>query len=172
MKNKLAIEVEYGSDAIDALRIEWRRLFQGAEASPFLSWEWVSTWNRWFGQNDPCIIKTYSGKRLVGILPLCKGQRKLFGIKVDRLGLMGETDGGADYLDVIAAPADRGSVLATSFAYLLNGDVRVDRLDLANISMSSETVAFLGQSMKDYSRISYFERPSYKCPQVDLKDGW
>lgn len=49
---------------------KWREL-QGDSftATPFQTWEWMSTWHRFYGGNA-LIVLAWEGKRLVGILPL------------------------------------------------------------------------------------------------------
>ena len=50
---KLVVEEMSGSEAFSLLAPEWQALFNATNASPFLSWEWISAWHKWLGRGDP-----------------------------------------------------------------------------------------------------------------------
>jgi hypothetical protein len=54
--------------------------FDEANASPFLSWEWISAWHKWLGWGKlPRPLCAREGDVLVGLLPLSEEERRLKG---------------------------------------------------------------------------------------------
>lgn len=166
----ILIEKTNGENVFASLQAEWRQLFAAAESSPFLSWEWLSVWYKWFGANNtPFILKAYRENRLIGILPLCSQKKKVLGMRLRRLGFIGETQGGADYLDLIAKPDDKAEILAAIFDFLKREN-DFDVLCLENLAGDSATAGFLRDLTKPPFR--YAELTTAVCPQIDLAGGW
>ena len=171
---RVLIQKGTASDTFAAIRDEWQQLFAVAEASPFLSWEWMSTWFDTFGANKlPCLLKAYRGETLIGILPMYREKRRLLGISFNRLSMMGNKTGGADYLDLIARPEDRSGAMTAIFEYLC-ADNKIDVVCLENLAEVSESVRLLRKpetrSGHRFDRVS--ESVAAVCPQIDLSAGW
>ena len=102
--SRLSVTEEKGPDALVSLRAEWQELFAQAEsASPFLSWEWITSWHARLGQSiTPRIFCARSNGALVGVLPLgeARGRGRLTR-SVRLLSFLGERLVGGDYLDVL-----------------------------------------------------------------------
>ena len=104
---RINIEVEEGSDALTRLRAEWQAMFCASGAPPFLSWEWLSTWHKWFGQEKhPFLLCARESGNLIALLPLCAENRQSsrFSPGLRRMSFMGESHGASDYLDILALP--------------------------------------------------------------------
>src|SRR5262245_43175012 len=106
--NQLTIEIEEGVDALSKLQMEWQSLFAESGAPPFLSWEWLSTWHKWFGGGKhPYLLCARENKKLIGLLPLCaeKRQTSRLAPRMKRISFLGEAYGAPDYLDILATPS-------------------------------------------------------------------
>lgn len=172
--NTVRIENGSAQDIFAGIKTEWQHLFAAADVSPFLSWEWMSVWFASFGENKtPFILKTYRDDNLIGILPMFREEKRFFGIKSDRLALMGEGPGGADHLDVIARPEDKADAIMLIFEYL-NKEFTGDKFQFDNLSNGSLTPGLLrklgGQPDLKLGRTS--ENVSDVCPQINLSEGW
>ena len=172
--SRIIIEKANEADIFTSLQTQWQELFAKTNCSPFLAWEWLSVWFKWFGADrTPFIIKAYRENQLIGILPLCWQEKKILGTRLQRIGFIGETQGGADYLDLIAKSEDKADILSAIFDFLKT-ETSFDVLCLENLKSDSETVEFLqnaGQSAKN-PRLFYSDLTSAVCPQINLSEGW
>jgi len=172
--NSVNIENGSATEVFARIKKEWHRLFAVADVSPFSSWEWMSVWFANFGENKtPFILKAYRGDKLIGILPMFREKKTFIGTKSDRLALMGEGPGGADYLDVISRPEDKGDAVAAIFEYL-SREFTGDKFQFDALSNSSITTGLLRdlgvQPGLRLGRVS--ESVIAVCPQIDISKGW
>ncbi len=170
-QTNLTVSVDLGFRPNDP---EWREIHRASGSSPFLAWEWQSTWNRAFGDKSSVfIVRTYRDGRLVGILPLRSTKKKFLGARITRLGFVGDDVAGADYLDLIAAPADRAEVLKASLGFLRSSG-SFDVLSLDNMASGSKVAALLRELGKngDLGGASFGETTTAVCPRVDISGGW
>lgn len=168
--NRLKIDKITETEAFTSLREDWQGLFAVCEGAPFLSWEWQSAWFQHFGgDRTPFILKVTRDNELIGILPLCLQERKILGMRLRRLGFVGESQGGADYLDLIASREDRNEILAAIRGFL-ETDNSFDVLLLENLADNSEAVGSFKKSSEDVLR--YNVSQTLMCPQIDLVNGW
>lgn len=170
--SRISIKKAEGEDIFASLDEKWRRLFKNTEnsSSPFLAWEWLSTWYKWFGGGKtPYILEIYRENCLIGLMPLCLTEKKVLGMSLKRLGFIGEAQGGADYLDLIAKPEDKREILPAVFDFLKK-DNCFEVICLENLSEKSATADFLRNLEKRSFR--GIEETTAICPQIDLKGGW
>ena len=172
--NKIVVKINCETTAFEDLRREWQELFSVSVVAPFLSWEWLSAWFKSFGEGKrPHLVTAYRGDRLIGILPMFSVEDRRLGMRIKRLGLVGEGVGGADYLGLIARPEDRSEVLSVMFERLLSDEGR-DAMRFAYVTADSALAAELrrpnGISHERFSRMR--ETVSATCPQIDLAAGW
>lgn len=166
--NRILVEKITETDAFESLREDWQRLFAVSECAPFLSWEWLSVWVKHFGANrTPFIIQVKRDNQLIGLLPLCLQEKKVFGLKLRRLGFIGEVQGGADYLDLIAKRDDKIEILTAIFDFLKTEN-SFDVISLENLAGDSETVSFLKNSDEKHQ---HYLKTSI-CPQINLSADW
>ncbi len=171
MNHQITIEKTEGANVFADLRDEWQTFFAASSAAPFLSWEWLSTWHKWFGaERVPLILKAYRNGELIGLLPLCRVAEKHFGLRLTRLGFLGETFGGADYLDVIAAPENKIEILTAMFDYLQT-DVHFDQIALEYMAEDSPLIGFLSEN-NNRQKLRYSVSETAVCPQINLEGGW
>src|SRR5215510_1617126 len=171
---RINIEVEEGSEALTRLRVEWQAMFRASGAPPFLSWEWLSTWHRWFGQErHPFLLCARECGNLIALLPLCaeKRQSSRFSPGLKRMSFMGESYGASDYLDILALPGFK-QMSADIFIDYLALPRSFDLLELEGIAADSCTMQSLDRCFANDRRFRYRIVPQYICPRMSLDARW
>src|SRR5262245_41651344 len=171
---RINIEVEEGSDALTRLRVEWQAMFCVSGAPPFLSWEWLSTWHRWFGQEKhPFLLCARESGNLIALLPLCAENRQssLFSPRLKRMSFMGEAYGASDYLDILALPGFKQKS-ADIFIDYLAAPRSFDLLELDGMAADSCTLQSLTRRFANDGKFRYSIVPQYVCPRMSLDAGW
>jgi CelD/BcsL family acetyltransferase involved in cellulose biosynthesis len=169
---KLRVEEIQGTEALQALRDQWQALFSAAQAVPFLSWEWMITWQEWFGQErTPRLVCAREGESLVGLLPLCEQGRRLGPFTLRCLSFLGEEYVGADYLDVLALPGREQEAATEIFKHLAQS-ASFDLLSLEGLAASSPSLPILVWQFGTDARFEYQLTPRDLCPQVRIAGRW
>ena len=169
-----SIEVEEGSDALTRLRVEWQAMFCASGAPPFLSWEWLSTWHKWFGrEKHPFLLCARESGNLIALLPLCaeKRQSSRFSPGLKRISFMGESYGASDYLDILALPGFKQKS-ADIFIDYLALPRSFDLLELEGMAADSCTLQSLTRRFANDGRFRYRIIPQYICPRMSLDARW
>jgi CelD/BcsL family acetyltransferase involved in cellulose biosynthesis len=168
------IEVEEGSDALTRLRVEWQAMFCASGAPPFLSWEWLSTWHKWFGQGkSPFLLCAREGGNLIALLPLCAEERQSsrFTPGLKRMSFMGESYGAADYLDILALPGFKQKSADILIDYLALAR-SFDLLEFEGMAADSCTLQSLTRRFANDVMFRYRMIPQYICPRMSLDARW
>jgi CelD/BcsL family acetyltransferase involved in cellulose biosynthesis len=171
---EVTIEIEEGVDALTRLRAEWQKLFVASGAPPFLSWEWLTTWRKWFGQEKhPYLLCARSEGSLVGLAPLCaeKKQPSLFAPSLKRLSFLGELYGAPDYLDILALPGFKRKSADLFMDYLAKSP-SFDLLELEGMSADSCTLQLLTRRFGRNAGFRYRLVPQFICPRMSLDVSW
>ena len=171
---RIDIEVVEGSEALTRLRVEWQAMFRASGAPPFLSWEWLSTWHKWFGQEKhPFLLCAREGGNLIALLPLCAENRQSsrFSPVLKRMSFMGESYGASDYLDILALPGFKQKS-ADLFIDYLAPPRSFDLLELEGIAADSCTLQSLARCFANDERFRYRIVPQYICPRMSLDARW
>ena len=169
--NNISVEKALEQDVFSVLKTDWQRLFSESDCSPFSSWEWLSTWYKCFGSNKKLfILKASRENNLIAILPLFIEDKRILGMKTTRLGFIGENQGGADYLDLIAKKSDIAEV-TNAFSEFLKAEKSFDSISFENVLPNSAIATILnGLSSNVTKQKTFFtETPSTICPQVKLE---
>jgi CelD/BcsL family acetyltransferase involved in cellulose biosynthesis len=172
--SKLVVEEMRGVEILETLRSEWQMLFRTADASPFLSCEWIAAWHQWFGRNVvPYVLCARSDNKLVGLLALGEEKRclPLLPIGVQRLFFLGEDAGGADYLDVLSLPGYEREAASAIFDHLAYHGT-FDVLDLDSMATDSPSLPLLMQRFDTKKGFHYRLTPRFVCPQVKFEFDW
>ena len=172
--SKLVVEELSGPQALSSLGAEWQALFEVANASPFLSWEWITAWHKWLGnETNPRLFVARDGGMLVGLLPLGESERRLKGTlaRIRRISFLGERLGGSDYLDVLALPGYEQECANALFGYVAD-HIEFDILELDGLSCDSPSVPWLACRFGAATNFKYRLEPRYVCPQVRLDKPW
>src|SRR5262245_34232643 len=171
---RINIEVEEGSEALSRLRVEWQAMFRASGAPPFLSWEWLSTWHRWFGQEKhPFLLCARESGNLIALLPMCAENRQSsrFSPRLNRMSLMGESYGASDYLDILAFPGFKQKSADILIDYLALAR-SFDLLEFEGIAADSCTLQSLTRRFANDGRFRYRMIPQYICPRMSLDARW
>src|SRR5262247_2923677 len=171
---RINVEVEEGPDALTRLQMEWQAMFCASGAPPFLSWEWLSTWHKWFGQGkSPILLCAREGGNLIALLPLCaeKRQSSRFSPRLKRMSFMGEAYGASDYLDILALPGFKQKS-ADIFIDYLAAPRSFDLLELDGMAADSCTLQSLTRRFANDGKFRYRIVPQYVCPRMSLDAGW
>lgn len=172
--SKLVVEEISGSQALTALRSEWRALFEEANTSPFLSWEWITAWHKWLGQEKtPRLLCARDSGRLVGLLPLGEEEQRLKGtpLRVRRISFLGEQLGGSDYLDVLALTGYEQECANVLFGHVAQ-NLEFDLLELDGIASDSPSLPWLTWRFGSNPKFRCHLEARYVCPQVRLDSSW
>src|SRR5215475_3964369 len=171
---RINVEVEEGADALTRLGVEWRAMYCASGAPPFLSWEWLSTWHKWFGRDKyPFLLCARERGNLIALLPLCAENRQSsrFSPRLKRMSFMGESYGAADYLDILALPGFKQKS-ADIFIDYLALPRSFDLLELEGMSADSRTLQSLTRRFANDGRFRYRIVPQYICPRMSLDARW
>lgn len=70
----MRIQIHQDSACLDKLKGPWQQLAnEDPRATPFQTWEWHSTWFKFFGRSKkPYLVAGYEGDDLVGLYPLAR----------------------------------------------------------------------------------------------------
>lgn len=171
---RINIEIEEGIDALTRLRVDWQAMFGASDASPFLSWEWLSTWHKWFGQEkQPYLLCARERGNLIALLPLCAEMRQSsrFSPTLNRISFMGESYGASDYLDILALPGFKQKS-ADVFMDHLAAPRSFDLLELEGMAADSYTLQSLTRRFANDGRFKYRIVPQHICPRMSLDARW
>ncbi len=172
--SKIVVEEMCGADALSILAPEWQALFEVSDASPFLSWEWISAWHKWLGrESNPRLLCAREDGLLVGLLPLGEETRRVKGTpaRVRRISFLGEQLGGSDYLDVLSLPGFEQKCADALFSHVAK-HIEFDTLELDGLSCDSPSVPWLALRFGSAGNFKYRLEPRYVCPQVRLDETW
>lgn len=172
--SKLSVEVVQGEKGLSSLRLDWNDLFVNSSAPPFLSWEWMITWNMWYGKKQsPYVVCVREGKSLVGLLALSADRFSMtpFGPTGRKLSFLGGDVGGADYLDILAEPG-RKQECAIAILDFLSKSNSFDLLELNDLSVNTQLLPLLLSHFGNRDDYGYQLIPQYVCPRVNLQSGW
>jgi CelD/BcsL family acetyltransferase involved in cellulose biosynthesis len=97
---------------------DWSRLAESA-GSPFLTWEWASTWWRHFGAGELRLVGCRAEGRLLAILPLYRGAGRVRALRFLGHGHAGE-------LGPVCDPRDAPEALEALVRYLRDGSTGWD----------------------------------------------
>jgi CelD/BcsL family acetyltransferase involved in cellulose biosynthesis len=171
---RINVEVEEGADALTRLRVEWQAMYCASGAPPFLSWEWLSTWHKWFGrEKHPFLLCARERENLIALLPLCAENRQSsrFSPRFKRMSFMGESYGASDYLDILALPGFKQKS-ADIFIDYLALPRSFDLLELEGMTADSCALQSLTRRFANDRRFRYRIVPQYICPRMSLDARW
>ena len=155
---------------VAGMREEWDALLDASDAGPFNAWEWLYPWCRRIASGRRPLVLTARERtgELVGLMPLGVEYLGVTGVPVRRLGFLGETHVGSDYLDVVAHRG-REREVAGAFARVLHAlRDEWDVLDLSDLREGSPTVDVLRET---FARQDVRVAPRYVCPYDTLTPG-
>lgn len=164
------VEVIRTERALTELRDEWTELLaQAASASIFVTWEWITTWWRHYGQDYELNILAARDENdaLVGIAPLMVAKTGWGPLALRRLVFIGTGIIYPAHLDIIMKSGQEEAVSRALLAYLSDHRREWDLLELVSITENSPFKSSLAASEGHYS--SGYPMP---CAYLSLSDDW
>jgi CelD/BcsL family acetyltransferase involved in cellulose biosynthesis len=167
MSASIQVRISEASGRVNGLRQEWAQLFNAAERpSPFLSWEWLSTWWRVLGTGRRLRLleaRQRSSGKLVGLLALTADAAGR------NLALLGNGIGGADGLDMLVHPAWAEETRAALAAMV--AAMGWDALALEDLPRGSPAVEALIFALDRAGARTAVER-RFHCPTIALSGSF
>lgn len=142
--HKIDDESIFNGDTINSeLEEKWNELvLNSMHPNIFLTWEWVSTWVKWFGCNKRIkIIEVWDGPQLIGILPLYISPVELFP-RISVKGLKYIGDGGVVFPDFLGPIIRQGRL--DSVLFCLEDILASNKSDYHLIRLADMNLAFEG----------------------------
>ncbi len=155
-----------------ALQEQWNvLLLRSPDNNLFLTFEWLSTWWEVFGGGrELCVWLVEDRGELVGIAPLYSHTRRVAGVPLRELSLLGNQAVGSDFLGFIIKDGCERDVLAALGAEL-RSEPGWERLVLEGIAADSGLIG----SLRDLGRTAgcYVSQcPAFTCPAMTLPATW
>jgi len=167
----LTVSVIRTEKELAGLASEWAALFQNSTCSNvFLTFEWMSLWWLHLGRGHKLFVVTVRNDagRLVALAPLYTARQLVLGIR--RLGFLGDTLVGTDYLDVLIDEAYSSHALRTISDFLLASRGEWDYIDLADTTSDSHiSTAFRAEI--EAGGLKTELSPSSTCPFISLPES-
>lgn len=165
------------------LRDDWNRLLnQSNNDTIFITWEWLYTWWKTFGQTGSrqlFIIIVREKGELVGIAPFIKRQIKAFGIvNRTRLELLGTGEDEKDevcsnYMDFIVIPGMEETFAKEVVSVLSSFEHSFDEIVLNSVSENSHTIKYFVELLKGCSmRFKHNVLNISPCLFINLPSDW
>lgn len=168
--NNLQYELITSRVELNGIQHEWNELLQrSTNNNIFLTWEWVSSWMEFLGDDQkPWVLIARNDKngKLLGLAPLMQHQHiSQKGFKYRILTFIGSYKAAPDHLDFIV-DADYEQIIVPA---LLRGLTQQDSPYILNLSglASESTLARRIQNQAGYRFIS-----KEVCPYIELPEDW
>jgi CelD/BcsL family acetyltransferase involved in cellulose biosynthesis len=168
-------EVIHNLEELRIYSTEWNQLLLKSNKGFFLTWEWVSTWWEFFGENSllfVIVVKDANGK-LVGIAPLKISPRKIFGVvpvrMVEFVGYGSPVS--PEYLDFIVPGQNYGEIVTEIVSALMNNKRSWDILVLSDVDENSPVLPLLRRLFSEKNMLVW-QRAFNVCPYLKLPSTW
>jgi CelD/BcsL family acetyltransferase involved in cellulose biosynthesis len=153
---------------LQALSEEWEQLFQSSGSdNVFLTFHWMLRWRLCMGRGHDLFIVTVREPegRLAAIAPLYIS-RQAGVLQIRRLGFLGDSLVGSDYLDIVVDKAKRTAVLQCLADFIISNKKEWDYIDLAD-TLSQSNAAGLCENLVQRRMRADIETSSV-CPYIVL----
>ncbi|MEA3334587.1 MAG: GNAT family N-acetyltransferase [Chloroflexota bacterium] len=157
------------AESLTELRAEWNTLLAQSQVNtPFLTWEWQTTWWNNLGTGDLWVVTWRDQGELVAIVPLyltinAEGERQL-----DTIGCIEVSD----YLDLIIAAGREEEVFRAFLDWLLGPEAPDwDVLALCNLAQHSPSHRYLPEHAAARG-LHAITRLEDVCPVIQLPEDW
>ncbi len=167
-----ALRVDTIADAQGLLELQpaWNTLLEEAGVDhPFLSHEWVRTWWECFGAGHELhILVVRDGQRPIAIVPLMRGEGRLYGLRVRRLEIIGNVH--TQRFDVISKHR-RPEAYRAIWKALMRQKALWDVLVLSHLPAGSPTLTMFTSLAQEDGYLTGMWR-SAEAPYIPIEGGW
>jgi CelD/BcsL family acetyltransferase involved in cellulose biosynthesis len=153
---------------LTALSEEWEQLFQRSGcANVFLSFQWILQWWTCMGHGHSLFVVTVRDdeRRLVALAPLYISQQA-GPLRIRRLGFLGDSLVGSDYLDVLVDGTKGPAALQCLSIFILSQKKEWDYIDLSDTLPDSNATCLCENLVANQMKVEVV--PSSICPYVIL----
>jgi CelD/BcsL family acetyltransferase involved in cellulose biosynthesis len=147
----------------------WNRVLEKSRSNNiFLTWEWISTWWKHFGEGRKLLVLLLKKDgRIIGIVPLMYAQKKMNLVSLGMIEFIGV--GLADYSDLILTEEEEDCINAI-FDFLERLHLEWDVMDLRHIPGNSDTANMIQRVGR--KRGYPIVRKETICQYVPLDRSW
>jgi CelD/BcsL family acetyltransferase involved in cellulose biosynthesis len=148
VERQYRVEVLSDAETLRRLQGEWNGLLAQTQIDhPFLSHAWITSWWQCFGAGKALyILLVWEGDRLVGIAPLMRCEKRMYGMRVRCLQTLYNPH--TPRFDFIVAPHEAGIVYRGIWRHLRES-AGWDMLELCQLRADSRTLAELTQLARE-----------------------
>ena len=155
------------------LETTWNNLLkQSCADNPFLTWQWLYSWWKCYGQkSELMILALEKDEQVVALAPLMVRTKPLGLLKAREIVFLGSFGAGSDYLDFIITKGFETSSIEVIITHLARNDRAWDVISLTNIPDGSASIDHV---KKACNKIGYCHtgNPSVVCPLIQLPSTW
>lgn len=172
MKSKLTVRLVTDTKEFESLRDVWDRLLEkSCDKNIYLTWEWIFTWWRHYGNRKNLnILLIEDESRIIGIIPLMLSRVGKSFIKFDVLKIIGIAN--ADFDGVILTERKEDCILSF-IEYLTKVMDNRTVLIFSEIPEDAEVLALMRNQYPSFSKsLIMNESVSTTCPYILLPTTW
>lgn len=146
-------------------RLEWDAALQKSKDNHiFLTWEWLSSWWKHYGNKRRFLMVTVNdGRKILAAAPLMSSRYELCGLKLRKIEFIATP--ASDYHSLLLIEKKRACV-KMMLQYAANIATEWDCIELQEISHDSETARLIRTVSKE--PLKFEERTLNRCPYVPL----
>jgi len=146
-----------------SLKEEWTNILQRCRHTIFSTWEWLSTWWKYFGDDKKLMLLLIKeDNEIIAIAPLMYSVHTMFGLRRGKIEFIGAPM--SDYNDFIITEKHE-ECLKLFINYLNNVKEKWDCIDLLDVPENAECLPTL-------TKISSELKPIHKCPFKPLPSSY
>lgn len=150
----------------------WNQLLSESKSETvFLTWEWLTSW--WKAYGNGCklfILRISKDGRVIGLAPFYMRKITKYGLSYRTLALLGDGSGDSDYLDWISVNGEEDCVSQAVMDFLSTHSEFWDIILLNEIPEASLHIGYIRQFCRD--RGWYWEDSKRSCAYVNLPADW
>ena len=162
-----------GTDAaLAGLKENWDALqTETASPNPFLTWGWMASWWRHFGEGKRLeILAVRDHGELIGIAPFYLETVRVMGVPFRRLALLGDRGVGSDHLDLISRKGFEEDVASAVARFWREARPEWDFVQLRGFAEASPSLSAFMKEIGGEWKIEAEEEEV--CPYLPLDPTW
>jgi len=161
-------QVETYNDFV-ALKEEWHNTLERCNHRVFSTWEWLSTWWKYFGNNKKLLLLlAQENGKILGIAPLMYSVQSTFGLRMGKIEFIGTPE--SDYSEFILV--EKGQECVKQFIDYILASVTEswDCIELAEIPETAGSLNHL-KVLHNGTRVMQIQ-VSNECPYVPIVNSF
>lgn len=127
------------------LENSWNRLLKNSSNNnPFLTWDWLYTWWSFYKKGkELCILLIKEKGEILGIAPLYLCVKRIMGVPINFLRIMGDEEVCSEYLDIIVKENKEEEIYPFLCHYLTKSGLSWDVLFFSDVLKDSKFLPFI-----------------------------